>query len=250
MIARLIQFVLVLFFLSSISSCKTQNLFSKSSEGMSFTKADSVFYSNELLEYTIRQDDKLSISIWGQDQLSVGSVYGIYNSNQVYGKWLQVDVNGHIELPKIGTFKVKGLTVPHLKDSLKSIFKEWVINPVVDVKVLNKEITILGEVRNPGVIQIDHDTYSLLDLVAKCSGFEFYANVKKIKVLRQIGEDVAVTTIDLTRDSNVNHRKLSLIPGDVVIVPSKGYKEFDKRISVIIPLSTTVSAAAIIMGLF
>jgi polysaccharide export outer membrane protein len=123
-------------------------------------------------------------------------------------------------------------------------------NPVVDVKILNKEITILGEVRTPGVVKIDKDRNQLMELIARCSGFEFYANLKKIKVLRQVGVDVAVTNIDLTKADHLSQRNLYLLPGDVVIIPSKRYKEFDKRISVIIPLTTTVSAAAIIMGLF
>lgn len=211
---------------------------------------DSVFYDTDQYEYKIRRDDKISVSLWGQEELSVGSVYGIYNSNEVYGKWLMVDAEGNIELPKLGTFTVEGLSLISLKDSLKEIYSKWVVNPVVDIKVLNKEITVLGEVRNPGIVKVDKDRNQLMELIAKCNGFEFYANIKKVKVLRQMGDHVAVTTIDLTNENNFAQRNLALLPGDVVIIPSKKYKEFDKRISVIIPLTTTISAAAIIMGLF
>jgi polysaccharide export outer membrane protein len=201
-------------------------------------------------QYKIRKDDKISLSVWGEDNLSVGSVYGIYNSNEVYGKWLLVDANGNIEIPKIGTKNVVGKTIPELKEEIKKELSKWLVTPVVDLKVLNKEITILGEVRNPNTIQVDKDKNNLFEIISKTGGFEFYANLKSIKILRQEGENVKITNIDLTKSEDILNTNILLHPGDIVIVPSKKNKEFDKRISTIIPFTTTVSAAAIIMGLF
>ncbi|MEL1253540.1 polysaccharide biosynthesis/export family protein [Flavobacterium sp. DGU38] len=232
--------VIALFF----CSCKTQNLLVNQTE----IKADESFQYNKEYQYTIRKDDKISISVWGEDNLSVGSVYGIYNSNEVYGKWLMVDTNGTIEMPKIGTINVEGKTIPELKEMLKTALKKWLINPIVDVKVLNKEIIVLGEVRNPNTVAIDKDYITLLEIISKTGGFEFYANLKSVKILRQEGENVKVTNLDLTVGNNILNTNIQLHPGDIVIVPSKKNKEFDKRIATIIPLTTTISAAAIIMG--
>lgn len=236
-----------LFFLVFFTSCKTQNILDKMETPMA-PSAD--FAYNKEYQYTIRKDDKLSISVWGEDAYSVGSVYGIYNSNEVYGKWLLVDANGNVEIPRLGTTYVVGKTIPELKAQIKEALTQWLVNPIVDVKVLNKEITILGEVRNPGTIQVDKDQNTLLEMVSKVGGFDFYANLKTVKILRQEGENVRVTTLNLTEAKDVLSINIQLHPGDIVLVPSKKYKEFDKRISAIIPFTTTVSAAAIIMGLF
>jgi polysaccharide biosynthesis/export protein len=234
-----------------LASCKTQNLFvEKKGANSKHAVLDSAFCYNPSYEHIIGKDDKVSISVWGQDELSVGSVYGIYNSNEVYGKWLLVDQRGNIELPKVGSFKAEGYTVPLLKDSLRNIYKKWIVNPVVDVKILNKEITVLGEVRNPTVIPVDKDRNTLLEMISKTGGFEFYANLKYIKVLRQEGEHVRVANIDLTKSGDYLTQNIQLHPGDVVIVPSKRYKTFDKRISTIIPFTSTVTAAAILMSAF
>lgn len=233
-------------FVLLFTSCKTQNLLVSKNE----TKDTTNFVYDENYQYKIRKDDKISISVWGEDNLSVGSVYGIYNSNEVYGKWLLVDANGNIEVPKLGTKNVVNKTIPELKAEIKNELKQYLVNPVVDVKVLNKEITILGEVRNPNTIQVDKDHNNLLEMISKTGGFDFYANLKSIKVLRQEGNDVKVTNIDLTNATDILNQNIQLHPGDIVIVPSKKNKEFDKRISTIIPFTTTVSAAAIIMGLF
>lgn len=232
--------VIALFF----CSCKTQNLLVSKTE----TNDKQYFEYDNNYQYKIRKDDKISISVWGEDNLSVGSVYGIYNSNEVYGKWLMVDTNGTIEVPKIGTINVLDKTIPEVKEMLKTALKKWLINPIVDVKVLNKEIIVLGEVRNPNTVAIDKDHVSLLEMISKTGGFEFYANLKSVKILRQEGENVKVTNLDLTVGNNILNTNVQLHPGDIVIVPSKKNKDFDKRIATIIPLTTTISAAAIIMG--
>ena len=85
-----------LFFLVLFTSCKTQNILDKMETPMA-PSAD--FAYNKEYQYTIRKDDKLSISVWGEDAYSVGSVYGIFNSNEGYGNWLLVDANGNVEIP-------------------------------------------------------------------------------------------------------------------------------------------------------
>jgi polysaccharide export outer membrane protein len=240
--------IIIKIFLVSIlfTSCKTYNLF-ETKEPVKDTVA---FSYEKNYQYKIRKDDKISLSVWGEENLSVGSVYGIYNSNEVYGKWLLVDANGNIEIPKIGTTNVLDKTIPELKETIKVGLQKWIINPIVDVKVLNKEITILGEVRNPNVITVEKDQNSLIEMISKSGGFEFYANLRAVKILRQEGENVRVTNIDLTNPNDILNRNIQLHPGDIVIVPSKKNKEFDKRISVIIPFTSTVTAAAILIGLF
>ncbi|MEI7508155.1 MAG: polysaccharide biosynthesis/export family protein [Flavobacterium sp.] len=228
------------------TSCKTYNLLENKKGALD----KEVFSYDANYQYKIRKDDKITISVAGEDEYSVGSEYGIYNSNEVYGKWLLVDANGNIEVPKIGTINVLGKTVPELKQFLQLKLKQWIVFPVVDVKVLNKEIAILGEVRTPGTIQVDRDKNNLFEIISKTGGFDFYANLKSIKILRQEGENVKVTNVDLTNSDDILNTNILLHPGDIVIVPSRKFKDFDKRISTIIPFTTTISAAAILLNFF
>lgn len=235
-----------------LASCKTQNLVvqEKSNTRFQHEQPDSAFLFDQQYEYRIRKDDKVSVSFWGNDDLSVGSVYGIYNSNEVYGKWLLVDARGNITLPRLGNFRVEGRSVVELEDSLVVAYKKWLVNPVIEVKVLNKEITILGELRNPGKYVVERDNNTLLDLVSLAGGYEFYANLRSIKVIRQQGNSVKMVNVDLTRCEDYLNRNIQLHPGDLVVVPSKKNKEFDKRISTIIPLASSTTAAAIVVGTF
>lgn len=242
----------MLFSITLFSACITQNAFVKPARpgDLVLSAEDSLIYLNEAYQYTIRKDDKISISVWGHDDLSVGSTYGIYNSNEVYGKWLMVDALGNIELPRFGTLSAEHLTVPQLKEQLKDSLRKILNNPVVDVKVLNREISLIGEFRDPAAVTVDKEKNYLLELVAKVGGFDQYANLKCIKVFRQAGTDTHILTVDLTCKGNYPYKNIPLYPGDIVIAPSRSYKEFDRRISVIIPFTSALTSAAIFKSAF
>ena len=233
-----------------VASCQTQNVLWQGGHetGNKSAYLDSCFFFDPEYQYRIRENDKISISVWGQDELSVGSLYGIYNSNEVYGKWLMVDAEGNIEVPKIGTLHVEGYSIIELKKQLKNRFGTWVANPIVDVKVLNKEITVLGEVKDPQVVHVDGDSNPLIKIISRCNGFDFHANLKHIKVIRQYGEDVHVANLDISGMNNYLLQNIQLYPGDVVLVPARKFKVFDRRITTIIPFTTTITAAAILMS--
>jgi polysaccharide export outer membrane protein len=236
-----------------LSSCGgTHNLMGEKNTIMNekVQTLDSIFQYNPHYQYHIKTDDKITISVWGQDELSVGSTYGMYNSNEVYGKYLLVDALGNIEVPKVGTLQVNDLTLIELKDSLKTLLGEWLVTPVIDVKILNKDITVMGEVRTPGVYDIDKNHNSLFEMIARSGGIEDYANLKYVKVFRQEGPHVRVATINLKQYGNYLSQNIQLLPSDVVVIPSKKYKEFDKRISVIIPFTSALTSAAIFRSTF
>jgi len=245
-------FSLLFLIILSLSACKTSNifLFKNKERKESIVELDTNFRFSESYRYTIRKNDKISISVWLQDELSVGSVYGVYNSNQIYGKWLLVDDEGSVDIPRLGKQIVEGMTVIELKNFLKDTFSKWLVNPVVDVKILNKQISILGEVRVPQTMTIDKEENNLLELISKAGGFEFYADLKYVKVVRPFGDSVLVENVDLRKSGDYLSKNIQVHPGDIVIVPSKKYKQFDKRISTIIPFATSLSTFAVLFGVF
>ena len=234
-----------------LSSCKTQNIMEERKEDVRYQHvySDSVFMYKPDYEYRIRKDDKITMSIWDHDDLSIGSLYGIYNSNEVYGKWVLVDANGQVTLPRIGNFSIGGMTVIEAKDSLAKLYGKWIVNPIIEVKVINKEINVLGEVKTPGKFVVDKDNNTIFDIVARAGDFDFYANKKCVKIIRQDGASVKMINVDLTHADNYLNRNIQVLPGDMVIVPSKKNKEFDKRISTIIPIVSSISALALMLGL-
>jgi polysaccharide biosynthesis/export protein len=230
-----------------LGSCGMQNLMSKSDSAM---RNDSLFYKTANYEYVIRKDDKLSISVWDHEDLSVGSIYGIYNSNEVYGKWLMVDPQGNIALPKVGDIQVVGKTVTEVEQQLKGIFALSVVHPIVEVKVLNKEVTVLGEVKTPTKVLLDKEENSLLEVIGRAGDFDYYANKTKVTVIREINTIPYKIELDLT-GMDVHHSQNILIhPGDIIYVPSRGGKNWDKKASTAIPVTSVITSIILVLTLF
>lgn len=235
-------FLLPLFLL--LAGC-TQNLFQATRQA-----APKAFAVSPDYEYRLRKDDKISVSIWDHEELSVGSIYGIYNSNEVYGKWLLVDASGRITLPKVGPFAVEGLTIRQAEDALRTTLAKWIVNPVVHLTVLNREITLLGDVNTPGRQLLDKERNSLVDVLGRGGDFGVYADKRRVQIIRQEGEQTLTTCLDLTRFDQLAQHNLTVLPGDVIYVPSRGSKVFDRRSQSVIPVASAISTLIILAKLF
>ena len=241
--SSLLPVIITLISVLSLSSCATQNMFSGTvkKNGLEALLTDST-----KSEYTIRKDDKISVSIWNHDDLSVGSIYGVYNSNEAYGKWLMVDQKGNIVVPSLGEIKAEGKTVLQLRDDLTKSFSKDLVNPIVDVKVLNREVSLIGEVQNPGKFQLEKEKNTLVETLAMAGDFQPYADKKHVKLIREKDGSSTEFIIDLTKLDPAMQDQLLVMPGDVIYVPSRKGKMFDIKVPSIIPFASIVTAAAIV----
>lgn len=236
-----------------LASCKTQNVFVKATvpAQRQVTDADSAFQKEENYEYHLRKDDKVNISVWNNDDVSVGSVYGIYNSAEGYGKWLMIDKKGEISIPAVGSIKVDGLTLVELKNVLQKELSKTILNPVIDVKVLNKEVTVLGEVKKPGKHLMEKEDYDLLDVIGMAGDFDTYADKRRVQIIRKNKGIVNTIVLDITSMKNYVTGNIMIHPGDVVLVHSKKGKDWDKRAGAsIIPTGSAITALILIFKLF
>ena len=241
-----IHFSLLLSILIAFTSCSTQNMLV--SDDLTQIKDFSEISLSSTKDLKIQIDDKISLSIWGHDDLSIGSIYGIYNSNEVYGKWVMVDKNGLIELPQIGAFKIHGLNTFEAADQLKLLFAQYIKDPVIVIKVLNREVTVLGEVKNEGKILLEKEENYLFDIIARAGGFEFYANKKDLRLIRGGKEKPVEYKIDLVNIEEYMAANIRLLPNDIIYVPSRKGKHYDKRSSSILPIASVLSTIAILIS--
>jgi polysaccharide biosynthesis/export protein len=237
------QILSILLIVTALSSCATQNIAHKSK----IERDPSTFKPDTGYEYRIKSDDKINMSIWDHDNMSVGSVYGIYNSNEVYGKWLMVDQVGFINIPKYGLFQIEGMTITEAQTALRKIYRQWIVEPVIEIKVLNREVNVIGELKTPGKYLLERNDNSLLDVVSKAGYFDFYANKKKIQVMRTVDGIPKKINIDLTKAGKTFEQNIQIYPNDIVYVPARRAKVWDKRAgSIIIPLVSVISTAILL----
>lgn len=230
-----------------LTGCTPQALF----QSARVSPIDSTFFSKENAQYTIRRDDKISISIWNHDDLSVGSLYSIYSANEVYGKWVMVDPNGEVPIPKIGKVKLAGLTLLEARQRLLTEFKKWIVVPIIDVKVLNREVTLLGELKNPGKLLLEKESNTLVELLGRAGDFDLYANQQAIKVIRTIDNQPHTISIDLTRMDQFSAKNIQILPGDVIYVPARKGKMWDKRAGPsVLPVASAITTLLVLFKFF
>ncbi len=237
--------LVALLVLSLLSSC-TQNLFqTKQPLPPPATLAVGPDY-----QYRLRKDDKLSISVWDHEELSVGSIYSLFSVNETDGKWTLVDASGNLNVPRVGSYHVEGLTIPEAEEQLEKILSKWIVNPQLTLKVLNMQATVLGEVGAPGNQRLDKERNTLTEVLGKAGDFGVYADKRHVKVLRQNALGTRATEINLTKLTGFERDNLVILPGDVVYVPSKSGKQFDRKAPSVLGIASIISTALIVVRYF
>ena len=179
-------------------------------------------------EYIIRPQDRLKVAIYRNPELASQTSSG---SNQL-GQDMQedgilVDTRGYISLPLIGAIKVAGLTQTEASNLITRKYKKYLKIPIVYVEVLNKRIYVLGEVKKPGPIKLDHEKLTLLEAIAHAGDFTNDAIRNNIIIVSKNREGKAtMRSVDLTNFDQLKFASMLLRPDDVVYVQPNGWKEY------------------------
>lgn len=233
-----------------LSSCKVENLFSRPPKEGTIPEGN-FNKTSDNYNYIIRKDDKINLGVWNNDDLSVGFVFGQINSGVDQGKWLLVDENGEIPVPKIGNLKVEGLTIVEAKKMIATALAQTIQSPIVDLKVLNMEVTVLGEVKLPGKVHLEKEKNTLVEVLGFAGDFDFYGDKKKIQVIRSVDNKPQSVTLDLTNLDSLSANNILVHPGDIVYVRAKKRKAWDKTAySTVIPAASAVTAILLIIKTF
>jgi len=216
---------------------------------MPLSEIDSLPKVYQQFEYKLNVNDKISVSVDQHPDLSIGSIFEVYNSDAVYGKWVLIDMNGEAILPKIGKVKLAGLSTREAELLITNRLSEYIVTPIVVVKVHNWEVSVVGEVISPGAYTIEKMNNSVIEYITKAGGLDAYANKKNIKLIRNNGQQPQVITIDFTDYSDLTATQLNLMPGDIIYIPTTRGKKLDQRSSTLLPFASFISALAIVITL-
>jgi len=145
----------------------------------------------------------------------------LYNDNPGLGGYL-VNVDGNISFPILGDIKVEGQTRQYIENYLKTEITKYVKDVVVDVRIMNFKVTVVGEVKNPGVFTIEDERVTLIEAIALAGDLTEYADRHSITIIREENDIQKVVKIDLTTADIYNSPFYFLKQNDLVYVePSK-----------------------------
>lgn len=118
---------------------------------------------------------------------TLNSTGQMYSGSGVLQTYL-VDNDGDIDYPVIGTIKVAGLTKNECQELVKSKIKAFLAeeeNPIVTVRMSSYRVTIIGEVRSPGVIPVGTEKMSILEALASAGDLTIYGKRDNVMLIRE-----------------------------------------------------------------
>lgn len=201
-------------------------------------------------EPILKIGDKITMSIWNHNDLSIGSVNSVYTSNESTGKWLILDDEGKANLPKIGRTKLTGLTVKEANYLLEQQYSKILKNPIINVRVLNQFVTVLGEVNNPGRYSLDNEMVSLVEILGEAKGLTAYSKNEAIELVRIINGQSVKFSVDLTDLTVLPQKNILLQPDDIIYVGATKAKANDRNLGKATLITSIVTGAAVIISVF
>jgi polysaccharide biosynthesis/export protein len=145
----------------------------------------------------------------------------------IYLQGYAVGINGELFLPVLGTFQVEGLTISELRDILTDAARQKInLDADVVVRMVNFRISVLGEVRNPGVFEVFDHRITLLEALARSGDLTVYGNRQNVMLIREINNKKEVIILDLTDRALLSSPHLLLQNNDIIYVQPLNAKSF------------------------
>jgi len=237
---RLLLLVGVLFLLNGCTN-KSDYILLQTDEN---TTKKSSTVSDRSIEYRILPQDRLSVILY-KDPSQEAVVSTSELGQSMNAKGILVNSQGYITLPLVGKVKVSGLSQSAAADRITSRYKKYLNTPSVYLEVLNKRLFILGEVKKPGVVNIDKEKMTLFEALAFAGDLTDSAVRNNILIMsHNKNNGMQLRSVDLTNFHKINYANMMLRPNDIVYVQPNGWKEFKVASDDVTSIFKTISTIA------
>lgn len=208
--------------------------------------------------YHIRPKDNLYVGIATPDQdlskmtdpttngVSLAMAYEGTTSKAVNGN--MVDADGNITLPMLGRIPVAGLTVTEAEDTVRAISKQYLKDATVKVRLLNYKVTVLGEVKLPGIYYNYNNYITVLDAISLAQGTTDYAKLADVLVLRPMTAGTRTFSLNLNSKSAIQSPAWYLQPDDVVILQPGKNKGLQQKLPLVGIVVGSLSALLLLLN--
>lgn len=257
------KIIFLLFFFSQIILCTTSCVNTKPSTYFNNGRDTTIYQRVNETEALIQKKDILSISITSLNQeasivfnttnnfaINTSSVTGINTQANGY----LVDLNGFIQLPILGSIKADNLTKKQLKDNITELIleKKLLLDPIVNIRHLNYEVTVIGEVGKPSVITVPNEKISLIKALGLAGDITIYGKKDNVMLIRETEGVKEVKYINLNSKNFLTSNYYYLKPNDIIYVEANKNKVASVgRTNQLLPvILSTLSVAAIVASRF
>ena len=215
----------ILFFIlliSSITSCVPK-------KNILYLQDASSVASGSVYEPYLQPNDILSILVSSQNP-EIAAPYNLIDvslqsdeslGNQNIRTYI-IDKNGTIEFPILGPIKIGGLPKSEPIEKIKVLLKDHVKDAVVNLRILNFKISVLGEVAKPSTYTVNSERITLLEALSLAGDLTIYGNRNTIMVIRENEGNKEIERVDITKADFLTSPYYYLTQNDVIYVePNK-----------------------------
>jgi len=97
-------------------------------------------------------------------------------------------------------------------------------DPIINIRIVNYKVSVLGEVNKPGTFQITGDRVTLLEVLANAGDLTLYGKRDNILIIRDYLGTKTYNRVDITNADFVNSPFYYLDQNDVVYVEPRKAK--------------------------
>lgn len=210
-------------------------------------------------EYKIRPNDQLFIQVISDNPTDVLFLnLTPQSSTSASGSSLElitylVDEEGKIDYPYLGELKVSNLSIPEVKAIIQKKVDGYLTGAAVFVKQVNRSITVLGEVNNPGQQTMIKNKLTIFEALGTAGDITDWGNRQNIKLIRETHAGKFIGELDLTDPGLINSPYYYILPHDVLYVEHRTKVYGAKNLNYATPISITtaiLSMGVLVLTLF
>ena len=129
-----------------------------------------------------------------------------------------VSDDGYIRFPYLGKVFVQDKSIDGVAEEIELALRSYLLNPSVFVKFVNKKITVIGEVHNPGVYFFYDKNINILQAVAYAGDITTFGNRTEVLLIREEEGKIKKYELDLTDENLLKSDFYVIKPEDIIYV--------------------------------
>jgi len=191
------------------------------------------FINERSLDYKIQPGDNLYIKINSMEEKSTTYFNEVSGSNQsnntgnnLYLNSYLVNDTGYFHFPSLGYLYVKDMTADEIQIDIEKRLSDYLVGPVVIVRLASFRVTLLGEFNKPGKYDVFQSNINIFEAVSLGGDLTDFAKRDKIAIIRQTTNGSQIVRINLNNKRILESDYFYLLPNDIVYAEPIKAKQF------------------------
>jgi len=162
-----------------------------------------------------------------------------------------IDKEGEIDFPVIGKLKISGLSAEEVRSLLREKLSEYLKDPIINIRLKNFSVTILGEVNRPGTYPVNGERITILEALGLAGDLTVKGVRENVMVIRDFDGTKVYTRVDLTKKETMSSPVYYLTQNDVVYVePNQSAitaSSLDNRATIAVSILSVIITSTVIL---